>query len=63
VFGCGSLTGSETDPACAPLNRFSHDMCGSLQRPPWRCDDIAGDEELLTVVKLDPSGGGVLCCN
>jgi hypothetical protein len=38
-------------------------MCGSFQRPPWRCDDIAGDEELLTVVKLDPSGGGVLCCN
>lgn len=60
VFGCGTL-GAVPDPlSCAPLDRFSSDLCVALGAP-WSCglDNLV---EALAVVKPGPGGGGVLCC-
>ena len=59
VFGCGAL-GAAPALDCAPLDRFSSDLCTALGAP-WNCgpDNV---NEAQNVVKQAPEGGGVLCC-
>lgn len=59
IFGCGNL-GAAPLASCAPLDRFSGDLCGTIG-PPWSCgpDNV---QEAVNVVKSAPQGGGVLCC-
>jgi hypothetical protein len=63
IFGCGT-TGAVPEPSsCAPLDRFSHDLCSALPRS-WVCPAGKGgnERESVLVTKTDASGGGVLCC-
>ena len=46
---------------CAPLDRFSNNLC-SATTPPWSCPGSTGFDEALFIVKSGPEGGGVLCC-
>ena len=59
IFGCGNL-GLAPVASCAPLDRFSNDLCAALGAP-WACgaDNI---NEANNVTKGGPAGGGVLCC-
>ncbi|MCW5832031.1 MAG: hypothetical protein KIS78_06210 [Labilithrix sp.] len=60
LFGCGDV-GEAPDPAtCAPLDRFSNDLCASLPAT-WACG-ADGENELGNVTKPASEGGGVLCC-
>jgi hypothetical protein len=62
IFGCGGLGDVPQPSSCAPLDRFSNNICTAL-RAPWRCDgDPAGLRESDLVVKPGPDAGGVLCC-
>jgi len=60
VFGCGSLGGVADATTCAPLDRFSGDLCAALG-PPWSCgtDNL---NESIDVTKQGPNKGGVICC-
>jgi hypothetical protein len=60
VFGCGDLGIPPDVTTCAPLDRFSNDLCAALP-PPWACgaDAIA---EANSVTKATSEAGGVLCC-
>lgn len=60
LFGCGTL-GDPPNPNCAPLDRFSNDLCGSTTAP-WSCPGSTGFDEALVVRKNGPERGGVLCC-
>jgi len=59
IFGCGTL-GATPASSCAPLDRFSHNLCGSLGAP-WSCGSD-GFQEANNVTKTAVGGGGVLCC-
>jgi hypothetical protein len=59
LFGCGNL-GAGAKATCAPLDRFSDDLCKALGAP-WACG-ADGLGELGNVVKTGPDRGGVLCC-
>lgn len=59
LFGCGSL-GLAPLASCAPLDRFSNDLCAALGAP-WSCG-ADGINEANNVTKSGPDGGGVLCC-
>lgn len=62
IFGCGSLGDAPQASSCRTLDRFSNNVCSSLEAP-WRCDDDpAGLRESDVVVKPGPARGGVLCC-
>lgn len=71
IFGCGNY-GDPPAPggSCNPLNVFSSEDCGAIKYPylgapeTWRCGNTSVDssDELVTVVKLQFIGGGVLCC-
>ncbi len=60
LFGCGTL-GDPPNANCAPLDRFSNNLC-SATTPPWRCPGSSGLDEALLIEKTGPQGGGVLCC-
>ena len=59
LFGCGTL-GAAPAASCAPLDRFSNDLCVDLGAP-WSCG-ADGLAEADTVTKPGPTAGGVLCC-
>jgi hypothetical protein len=60
LFGCGDV-GEPADPAtCAPLDRFSSDLCAALPAT-WACG-ASNLDELNNVTKTASEGGGVLCC-
>jgi len=59
LFGCGNL-GLAPLASCAPLDRFSNDLCAALGAP-WSCG-ADGLNEANNVTKTGPEGGGVLCC-
>ncbi|HEU5055479.1 MAG TPA: putative metal-binding motif-containing protein [Kofleriaceae bacterium] len=59
LFGCGNL-GLAPLASCAPLDRFSNDLCAALGAP-WACG-ADGLNEASNVTKGGPQGGGVLCC-
>ncbi len=59
LFGCGNL-GAAPDTSCAPLDRFSDNLCEGLSDP-WACG-TDGKEEAASVVKAGAGAGGVLCC-
>ena len=60
VFGCGGLGAAPQPGSCAPLNRFGHNLCGSLGSP-WVCGSN-GETEAHAVVKGSAAKGGALCC-
>lgn len=60
LFGCGTL-GDPPSGNCAPLDRFSNDLCGATTAP-WSCPGSTGYDEALVVRKNGPERGGVLCC-
>lgn len=60
LFGCGTL-GDLPDGNCAPLDRFSNNLCGATTAP-WSCPGSTGFDEALVVQKNGPERGGVLCC-
>lgn len=61
LFGCGSLGVAAADPSCAPLDRFSNDLCAALPAP-WSCG-ADGAAEADQVAKPGVDAGGVLCCH
>jgi hypothetical protein len=58
LFGCGTLGLPPTD--CAPLDRFSNDLCMALGAP-WTCGPDNATEA-QSVTKPSSARGGVLCC-
>jgi hypothetical protein len=61
VFGCGTLGARPVNGSnCAPLDRWSTNLCAALVAP-WSCgaDQAA---EASNVVKPGRNAGGVLCC-
>ena len=60
LFGCGDVGATPDATTCAPLDRFSNDLCVALPDT-WQCGDV-GTEELNNVTKAASEGGGVLCC-
>lgn len=59
LFGCGNV-GVTPDATCGVLDRTSDDVCNALPAT-WSCGGD-GYGELRNVQKLEPDGGGVLCC-
>ncbi|MBN9163565.1 MAG: hypothetical protein BGO98_17890 [Myxococcales bacterium 68-20] len=60
LFGCGDVGAPPDAETCAPLDRFSGDLCTSLPTT-WACGADGGNE-LGNVTKTASEGGGVLCC-
>ncbi len=60
LFGCGDVGAQPDAVTCAPLDRFSHDLCSALPAT-WACG-ANGADELNNVTKTASEGGGVLCC-
>ena len=60
LFGCGDVGAPPDAVTCAPLDRFSNDLCTSLPAT-WSCG-TDGTNELDNVTKTASEGGGVLCC-
>jgi len=63
VFGCGNYGGVPGN--CAPFNRFSGNLCGSINSRGWTCtspQDPIGYCESYDILHSNPSNGGVLCC-
>jgi hypothetical protein len=60
LFGCGTVGDAPDSTTCAPLDRFSNNLCASLSTD-WDC---GGDvyREAENVRKAASAGGGVLCC-
>lgn len=65
LFGCGTLGDAPFNQgSCGVLNRFSNDLCGSLNvstANPWSCGSN-GVQEAANVTKIAATRGGVLCC-
>jgi hypothetical protein len=66
LFGCGNFGATPPGAAsCAPLDRFSGDLCAALLEIPgltsWQCGSD-GLREATSVTRADEFGGGVLCC-
>jgi hypothetical protein len=59
LFGCGNIGGT-ANGTCAPLTRFSNNLCSMLGAP-WSCG-ADGLHEADNVTKTATAGGGVLCC-
>jgi hypothetical protein len=60
LFGCGDV-GAAPDPAtCAPLDRFSNELCSALPAT-WSCG-TNGTDEANGITKTASENGGVLCC-
>jgi hypothetical protein len=60
LFGCGNVGAAPDAVTCAPLDRFSNDLCAALP-PTWACG-TNGADEVNNVTKTASEGGGVLCC-
>lgn len=60
LFGCGDVGVAPDAVTCAPLDRFSNDLCAALPAT-WACGPNGADE-LNNVTKTASEGGGVLCC-
>ena len=60
LFGCGDVGVPPDAATCAPLDRFSNDLCMALPKT-WSCGANGADEQ-NGVTKTDADGGGVLCC-
>ena len=60
LFGCGDVGDPPDALTCAPLDRFSNDLCRALP-PTWVCGANSADEQ-SSVTKTASTGGGVLCC-
>jgi hypothetical protein len=60
LFGCGGTGAAPDAPTCAPLDRFSNDLCAALPAG-WACG-ADGLNEANNVTKPTSDGGGVLCC-
>ena len=60
LFGCGSQGYQPVAASCAPLDRSSGDLCGSVTD--WNCGGGDGTNEAGLVTKPAPGSGGVLCC-
>jgi hypothetical protein len=60
LFGCGDVGVAPDAVTCAPLDRFSNDLCAALPTT-WACG-ADGTDELNNVTKTASEGGGVLCC-
>lgn len=60
LFGCGGLGAAPDVTTCAPLDRFSGDLCASLGGG-WACgaDNL---QEANNVTHTNSTDGGVLCC-
>lgn len=66
LFGCGNFGAAPPGAeSCAPLDRFSGDLCAALLEIPgltsWQCGSD-GLREATAVTRADEFGGGVLCC-
>jgi hypothetical protein len=66
VVGCGNY-GAAPNGACAPLDRYSSNLCSAIASNGWSCNDPAsvddaGTCESFTLLHSDPATGGVLCC-
>jgi hypothetical protein len=63
LFGCGDVGERPNVASCAPLDRFSNNLCAALPGS-WVCPNAPGGDvrESVLVTKRDASGGGVLCC-
>ncbi len=62
VFGCGSLGAVGPFVDCAPIDRFSNNLCNDVGSN-WTCkDDGSGLCEAYAIVHNGPSFGGALCC-
>lgn len=60
LFGCGDVGDPPDAATCAPLNRFSNNLCSALP-PTWACGTNSADEQ-THATKTASTGGGVLCC-
>lgn len=61
AFGCGNVGATPNPISCAPLDRFTQDLCANVPRPPWNCGAVNVQE--ANNITHDGSGpGGVLCC-
>jgi hypothetical protein len=60
LFGCGDVGASPDAASCAPIDRFSGNLCSSLPSS-WSCG-ADGVAEADAVAKTAVDGGGVLCC-
>jgi hypothetical protein len=60
LFGCGDVGIAPDAVTCAPLDRFSNDLCIALPGT-WACGANSADE-VNNVTKTSSEGGGVLCC-
>ncbi len=60
IFGCGAVGQAVTDASCAPLDRFSFDLCSALPAP-WSCG-ADGAVEADAVAKAGADAGGALGC-
>ena len=60
LFGCGDVGLAPDLATCAPLDRFSNDLCAALPAT-WVCGANGADER-NNVAKSASEGGGVLCC-
>jgi hypothetical protein len=60
LFGCGDVGLPPDAATCAPLDRFSNDLCSALPAT-WSCGADSADEA-NHVTKTASEGGGVLCC-
>lgn len=60
LFGCGGEGAVPDAVSCAPLDRFSGDLCAAVPTT-WVCGSD-GFNEANNVTKTTSVGGGVLCC-
>jgi hypothetical protein len=60
LFGCGGAGGAPDPTSCAPLDRFSGDLCASLGAG-WSCG-ADGLAEANNVTNTNSATGGALCC-
>lgn len=60
LFGCGGAGAAPDPTTCAPLDRFSGDLCASLAGG-WSCG-ADGLQEANNVTHTNSADGGVLCC-
>lgn len=62
VFGCGNLGATSPLVDCAPIDRFSNNLCNDVGTN-WSCvDDGSGLCEAYAIVHTGPAFGGALCC-
>ncbi len=63
VFGCGNFGVPVPVGPCAPLDRFTNNLCGGLPNSGWSCtDDGSGLCEAYAIVHTQSTFGGAACC-